>query len=61
MAVKNGVTHYAKGVAYVPVYFPEGKVCCASCMVFCRYEEAFRGAAWQYPNMFSAQIMYSDD
>ena len=26
-----------------------------------RYEEAFRQAAFQYPNMFSAQIMYSDD
>ncbi len=25
-----------------------------------RYEEAFRGAAWQYPGRFSAQIMYSD-
>ncbi len=25
-----------------------------------RYEEAFRNAAWQYPNRFSAQIMYSD-
>ena len=24
------------------------------------YEEAFRNAAWQYPNRFSAQIMYSD-
>lgn len=42
MASKNGVTNYAKGVAYIPVYFPEGKVCCANCMVFCRYEEAFR-------------------
>ena len=25
-----------------------------------RYEETFRGAAFQYPNRFSAQIMYSD-
>jgi len=25
-----------------------------------KYEEAFRGAAFQYPNRFSAQIMYSD-
>lgn len=25
-----------------------------------RYEEAFRNAAFQYPNRFSAQIMYSD-
>jgi len=26
-----------------------------------RYEDAFRQAAFRYPNMFSAQIMYSDD
>jgi len=25
-----------------------------------KYEETFRQAAWQYPNRFSAQIMYSD-
>ena len=42
MSSKNGVTRYARGVAHIPVYFAGGKVCCANCLVFCRYEEAFR-------------------
>ena len=43
MGIKTaGVSWYTGGVAHVPVYFPEDKVCCANCIPFCRYEEAFR-------------------
>lgn len=37
----NGVNWYTKGMAHVPVFFPEDKVCCANCLSFCRYEDAF--------------------
>ena len=42
MAMIEGVEHYTKGKADVTVFFPKGKVCCANCMIFCRYEDAFR-------------------
>lgn len=38
----DGVGYYTSGVAHVDVHFPENKVCCANCVPFCRYEEAFR-------------------
>lgn len=38
----DGVCYYTSGVAHVDVHFPENKVCCANCVPFCRYEEAFR-------------------
>lgn len=42
MASGNGVAWYTKKIAHIPVYFPEDKVCCAQCVLFCRYEEAYR-------------------
>lgn len=39
---KSGVPWYTSGVAHVEVHFPENKVCCANCIPFCRYEEAFK-------------------
>lgn len=39
---QNTVTWYTSGTAHVPVKFVEDKVCCANCIVFCRYEEPFR-------------------
>lgn len=40
--VKNGVPWYTSGTATVDIHFPEDRVCCANCVVFCRYEEAFK-------------------
>lgn len=39
---KNGVDWYTSGVASVEIHFPEDKVCCANCVPFCRFEEAFK-------------------
>lgn len=39
---KNGVGWYTSGAAHVEIHFPEDKVCCANCVPFCRYEEAFK-------------------
>lgn len=38
----DGVGYYTSGVAHVDIHFPEDKVCCTNCVVFCRYEEAFK-------------------
>mgnify|MGYP001272840348 CR=1 FL=1 len=38
----NGVGWYTSGVAHVEIHFPEDKVCCANCVPFCRFEEAFK-------------------
>lgn len=38
---RDGVSYYTSGVAHVDVHFPENKVCCANCIPFCRFEEAF--------------------
>lgn len=41
-AKRTGISYYTSGTAIVPVHFPEDKVCCANCIVFCRYEDAFK-------------------
>lgn len=38
----DGTPYYTSGVATVDVHFPEDRVCCANCVPFCRYEEAFK-------------------
>lgn len=40
--VKIGVPWYTSGMATVDVHFPEDRICCSNCVVFCRYEDAFR-------------------
>ena len=54
---RGGTAWYTSGTAHVPVHFPEDKVCCANCIPFCRYEDAFRryscratGEQLLYPN-----------
>lgn len=39
---RDGVGWYTSGTASVEVHFPEDKVCCANCVTFCRFEEAFK-------------------
>ena len=39
---KNGVESYVTGTVEVPVHFPEGKVACCWCPLFCRFEENFK-------------------
>ena len=39
---QNAVLWYTGGIAHVSVAFPEDRVRCSECKVFCRYEEAFR-------------------
>lgn len=36
----NGILKYTKGVAVVPVFFPENKVSCQYCP-FCKYEDRY--------------------
>ena len=38
----NGVTSYATAYINLPVSFPDGKVACCYCKLFCRYEENFK-------------------
>lgn len=38
----DGVGWYTSGEARIPIFFPEDKVCCSNCIIFCRYEDAFR-------------------
>lgn len=39
---EGGCGRYTSGVAHVDVHFPNDRVCCANCVPFCQYEEAFR-------------------
>lgn len=39
---ENCVTWYTKMTAPVTIVFPEDKICCANCRLFCRYEDAFK-------------------
>ena len=38
---RNGVTWYATGIVTVPVYFPEGDICCRWCP-YVRYDDSLR-------------------
>lgn len=42
MSLEQGVTYYTKATADIGVNFPENKVACSWCRLFCRYEENFK-------------------
>lgn len=37
--IERRVDFYAKGIAIVPVYFPEGQINCRHCLDFCKYNK----------------------